>query len=234
MEQYSQEWIEARLGMFTGSGIADLMTKPKEKGAAISKTAQAYILKKLGEISSGLPADDITTAATAWGHENEPLARKWYQKLVGFNVEEVGFITHPELPYLGGSPDGVLVEANGLLEIKCPFKTHNHLAHLLIDSPDYFKANFADYYWQNQCNMLNTGREFTDFVSFDPRLKDNCGFFYFRLPFNPEDAAALVAAAKSARAELERMAARFGITLEVPGVDVTVSPGASFQPSPAA
>jgi len=217
MDQYSQEWIQARIGKFTGSGIKALMTKPKDKDAAISQTTLSYILEKLGEISSGLPADGFTNDATAWGVENESLARKWYQKQTGLKVEEVGFITHPELPYLGGSPDGVVShnDDKGIVEIKCPYKSANHLAHLLIDSPAYFKANFPDYYWQCVCNMLCTGSTFADFVSFDPRLKDDCGLFLFRLPLSLEDGQALIDAAKSARAFMEKIAAeRFKINVE--------------------
>ena len=45
-----------------------------------------------------------------------------------FQVRASGFIINPELPWIGASPDGVVsctCHGDGVLEIKCPFKTRN-------------------------------------------------------------------------------------------------------------
>ena len=86
-------------------------------------------------------------------------------------VELVGFIPHPEIQYFGASPDG-FVGKDGLLEIKCPTTT-THIRRL--------KANVVpeEYRAQMLVQLLCTGRQWVDFVDYDPRLKGD----YERLQF---------------------------------------------------
>lgn len=220
MEQYSPEWYAARLGKFTSSGIAALMSDPKSKAAKdageLSESAMSYVLEKIGEIVSGQPASSFVNTATAWGDEHEPAARKWYAKLIA-PIEEAGFITYPFLPYYGGSPDG-LVAIDGVpggVEIKCPYVSANHLQHCLITDVAYFKQYFKEYYWQCVSNMVVTGSEFWDFVSFDPRLDSDCGMFRFRIGMKDveEDGARLVARVVQARFVMHEVAAKLGVTI---------------------
>jgi hypothetical protein len=90
-------------------------------------------------------------------------------------LREVMFIDHPLLPWVGCSPDA-LVGFDGILEIKCPYNTTNHLQTILNGRvPDEYEA-------QVHGNMWVTGRKWCDYVSFDPRVKDvGLSFFVLRV-----------------------------------------------------
>lgn len=64
----------------------------------------------------------IFHANLAYGVALESEARQKYQQMTGFQVQEVGLIVQPDFPFLGASPDGIVLD-NGdviVLEIKCP------------------------------------------------------------------------------------------------------------------
>ena len=86
---------------------------------------------------------------------------------------EIGFVDHPEITMSGASPDG-LVGVWGLVEIKCP-NTATHLDTLLSETVP------GKYITQMQWQMACTGREWCDFVSFDPRLPESMALFVTRV-----------------------------------------------------
>jgi hypothetical protein len=55
------------------------------------------------------------------------------------------------------------VDWDGLVEIKCPWNTANHIETLLNGMP-------AEHIPQLQGQMWITGRQWCDFVSYDPRM----------------------------------------------------------------
>jgi hypothetical protein len=75
----------------------------------------------------------------------------------------------------GASPDGAIGD-DGLLEIKCP-NTATHIATLLGE-----EGVPAKYVTQMMWQMACTGRQWCDFVSFDPRLPDELRLFVRRVP----------------------------------------------------
>ena len=97
--------------------------------------------------------------------EQEPFARAAYETKTGELVTEVGFIVHPEIDQAGASPDG-LVSDEGMVEIKCP-ESKTMIETLLSDKvPDKY---FKQMQWQMAC----TGRNWCDYVVFDPRMPEN-------------------------------------------------------------
>jgi hypothetical protein len=100
-----------------------------------------------------------------WGTDQEPFARAAYEARNGVLVDETGLVDHPVIPNSGASPDG-LVEADGLVEIKCP-NSATHMETLLTRTPD------NEYIGQMQWQMACTNRKWCDFVSFDPRMPEN-------------------------------------------------------------
>jgi predicted phage-related endonuclease len=93
---------------------------------------------------------------------------------MGVDVVEVAFVEHPEIAMFGCSPDG-LVGEDGLVEIKAP-NTATHLDTLLTETVP------GKYITQMQVQMACTGREWCDFVSFDPRLPESMALFVKRVP----------------------------------------------------
>lgn len=192
-EQRSDLWGAERLGRFTASEIWKLM-KDGRKSGEMSETAKTYIMDKVAEELTG-ERPEINTWSISWGIENEPLAKKWFKKLTGFTLEDTGF--HAYGDHAGGSPDG-LVNDDAILEIKCPAVSTNHVKHLLINSPEYFKANFPEYYYQMQACMLFTGRNRGYFVSFDPRVDSEFGFYLIEIPYNAGDGSEILLRIESA------------------------------------
>jgi putative phage-type endonuclease len=158
-EQGTPEWYAARCGRVTASRVADIVRKTK---SGISAMRNTYIGVLVAERLSGRVQETFQSAAMLHGHEAEDMAREFYGFMNDCEPERVGFVIHPRIEMAGASPDR-LIGDRGLLEIKCP-NSATHIETLLgaaID-PDYFK--------QMQWQMACTGRDWTDFCSFDPRM----------------------------------------------------------------
>lgn len=161
MEQGTAEWFAARCGRVTASRVADLIARTKTGWGA---SRADYMAELVAERLTGAVADSFTSAAMQWGTAMEPAARDAYEALKGVTVTRVGFIDHPKIAMSGASPDG-LVEGVGLVEIKCP-KTATHIDTMLGQKVP------PKYVTQMQWQMACTGRDWCDFVSYDPRMPE--------------------------------------------------------------
>lgn len=169
--QGSAEWLAIRCGRVTASRMSDLMAKTKT-GYGASRAN--YMAELIAERLTGQPAERFTNEAMRWGSEKEPEARAAYEFVTGQDVVEVGFVQHPSIDMTGASPDG-LVGDDGLVEIKAP-NTSTHIDFLLSGTvPQKYVLQMA---WQMCC----TGRQWTDFVSYDPRLPLSMQLFIKRVP----------------------------------------------------
>jgi hypothetical protein len=107
--------------------------------------------------------DKYVNGPMQWGREKEPEAKAAYEAKTGRIVQDVGFIDHPTIEFLGASPDGFVDD--GLIEIKCP-TTATHVSWILdAGIPDEHKDQMV-----LQCAV--TGRSWVDFVSYDPRMPE--------------------------------------------------------------
>lgn len=170
MQQGTDAWHLARLGRVTASRIADVLATIKSGEAAARANYRAELV---AERLTGKRQESYSNAAMQWGTETEPLARVWYESEVGVVVQETGFVGHPTIAMSGASPDG-LVADSGLVEIKCP-NTQTHIETMLAKRvPPRYTPQI---HWQMAC----TGREWCDFVSFDPRLPEQTQIFIRRV-----------------------------------------------------
>ena len=161
MQQGTTEWFMARLGKVTASRVSDIIAKTK---SGYSTSRQNYLAQLVVERLTQKQTETFTNAAMQWGTDTEPLARAAYEIANDLMVDEVGFVDHPSIAMAGASPDG-LVGADGLVEIKCP-NTATHIETLLNGTIK------SEYKTQMQWQMACTGRTWTDFVSFDPRMPE--------------------------------------------------------------
>ncbi|MBQ0803111.1 MAG: YqaJ viral recombinase family protein [Sulfitobacter litoralis] len=156
MEQRTEEWFAARLGCVTASRIADVMMKPTTAGYS------NYKAQLVCERLTGVATEGFTSSAMQHGTDTEPQARAFYEMETGLDVAEVGFIPNASIPMSGASPDGLVGEL-GLVEIKCPQPAE----HIRVLGGGDIKRNYLlQMQWQMEC----TGREWCDFVSFNPSL----------------------------------------------------------------
>lgn len=168
--QGSEEWLAVRVGKVTASRVADVTARTKT-GYGASRAN--YMAELIAERLTGEPAERFTNAAMKWGTEQEPDARVAYEFRVDAEVVQVGFVPHPAIAMTGASPDG-LVGEDGLVEIKCP-NTSTHIETLLGQKvPGKYITQMM---WQLAC----TGRQWCDFVSFDPRMPEHMRLFVKRV-----------------------------------------------------
>ncbi len=169
-QQRTPEWFAKRLGLVTASRIADVMAKVKT-GTAASRSG--YMTQLVTERLTGAPTEGFQSAAMEWGIEQEPHARAAYEAREGVLVDEVDFVRHPILE-AGASPDG-LVGEDGLIEIKCP-ATSTMLEY--IEDRSVPRKYILQIQWQLAC----TGRNWCDFVAYDPRLPEPLRLLVIRVP----------------------------------------------------
>lgn len=171
MEQRSEAWFATRAGKVTASRIADVLARTKQGWGASRKN---YAAQLVAERLTGIVEQSYSNAAMQWGTDHEPHAREAYCQHMLCTVDEIAFVDHPEIAMSGASPDG-LIGADGLVEIKCP-GTATHIETLLGGTiPDKYRLQML---WQMAC----TGRQYCDFVSYDPRLPETMRLFVQRLP----------------------------------------------------
>lgn len=161
IEQGTPEWHALRLGKVTASRIANIVRRTKD---GVSASRNRYLGELVAERLSGQPTPSVDTADIRWGREQEARAVELYAFLYDVDPEKVVFVDHPLIPMAGASPDR-LVNADGLIEVKCP-ATHTHIDTLRGARID------SDYVKQMQWQMACTGRAWCDFVSFDPRMPE--------------------------------------------------------------
>lgn len=195
LEQRTDEWYLARLGLATASNFKDILAKTKagtESAARRNYRAQ-LVLERL----TGRTPDRFKSAAMEWGTETEDLARVQYLMLTDNKVEEAGLFRHPKL-MAGASPDGRVTSGKeeGGLEIKC-YNTANHI--LALRANQMPKEHIP----QVQGQMWLGGWRWVDFVSFDPDMPENAQVFITRVMRDEEYIKMLTAEVTTFLAEVD-------------------------------
>ena len=148
--QGSQDWLGLRAGRFTATEASAIKTA----GQGLETAAVEKAVYRI----TGVVPETFETPAMRWGKEYEAQAREAYQKTIWQEVKTVGFCELNE--YVGCSPDG-LVGDDGLCEIKCK-QEKGHLLTVIKDEID------PKHYWQMQFQMFVTGRDWCDYVCYNP------------------------------------------------------------------
>lgn len=194
MEQNTREWRDARAGHITASRMCDVLAFGKRDGKPL-KARTDYIGDIVAELLTGEPREQVRAKPLDWGHDVEDAARAAYEAETGEIVQRVGFMEHPLIPYIGCSPDG-LVGTDGQQQIKCPNNPAIHIATLRDGMPD-------EHIPQVQGELLVTGRAWSDFVSFDPRMPPHLRLYRQRIPRDDKYIATLAEACESLWAEVQ-------------------------------
>lgn len=167
-------WKVVRQFRITGSRCYSLYTYNKSP-----KTEKQWALKA----SRYFWPKQFTNKFVKHGIEFESIARQLYSKTNSLKVYECGFITHSITPWLGYSPDGVILDVNNkpikLIEIKCPYKGSYQSQLDMLNNLSYItkkpngeldlKQNHA-YYAQIQLGLVMLNVTHCDFIiysSFD-------------------------------------------------------------------
>lgn len=170
MDQRTDDWKKARCGLVGCSRLGDILASGR--GGQPSATRKNYMAELLCEQLTGVPAEHFTSSSMQWGIDTEPMARAAYEATRGVFISETGGKMHGVISGWWGSPDG-LIDNDGGIEIKCP-NTATHIDTLL-----YGKIN-SDYIYQMAGYVEIFGREWWDFVSYDPRLPEKYAMYVRR------------------------------------------------------
>ena len=108
-EQRTEEWYNLRHNMITASDVATAL------GVNKYQSVNSLIKKKTLPTTSS----SGNSCATLHGNKYEDEARLLFNKRFKLESWEIGLFQHPEIKWLGGSPDGIASDGN-LIEIKCP------------------------------------------------------------------------------------------------------------------
>lgn len=196
MQQGSAEWLQERCGQVTASRVADVMAKLKNGSPSAKRNS--YQMELLAEIVTGRAAEHYVSPAMDFGTEYEPVALAAYEIAKEVQADRIGYVRHPSIPRSGASPDA-LIGDYGLCEIKVP-NTSTHLEYVLEgEVPSEYIPQML---WQLAC----TGRQWCDFVSYDPRLPEDFGLFIVRLDRDNEMIAEMENEVMRFIAELNAMA----------------------------
>jgi putative phage-type endonuclease len=157
----SPAWTKARIGCLTASRMADVLAVSKRDGKPL-KARQDYMMELVAERMTDIACSHYVTSAMEWGLAYEQEAKDVYQEVSGNLIAPTGFIMHPTIEFCGATPDAS-VDPDGLLEIKCPTTT-THIQWILDgEVPEQHRP-------QMLLQLAVTGREFCDFMSYDPRV----------------------------------------------------------------
>lgn len=168
-EQGSEDWLKARLGLFTASRAGDLMKK--QKNGKPYATRQNYITEiALERITHELP-DSFTSSDMQEGIDRERTAALAYSFQTGNETEQTGFW---HKGYYGASPDDLIVGQQGGVEYKNPKAGTHYLTIKSQEVPEH-------YYWQVLQTILVTGADFWDYVSYHPKFPGNSQLFIKRI-----------------------------------------------------
>jgi hypothetical protein len=200
-EQRSADWFTARAGVVTASEAADMLSKPAAGKSESAKRRDLRVRKAL-ELLTGKPCEEpsFVSADMRRGAELEPEAVMAYEVAVEA-VQPVGFLRHIELP-IGCSPDGIVGDYIGGLELKCP-KQATHWGYLQLGG-----ALPADYLPQITHSLFVTDLPWWDFASYHPDFPEPLRLYRVRVPREKVDLNAYALAFNLFWSEVEKELAR--------------------------
>jgi putative phage-type endonuclease len=170
VQQGSDEWHQLRLGKVTASRVADILAKTKTGPSA---SRQNYLIELALQRVTKTIEESYTSQAMTDGIEREGQARVLYEVTTGEFVDQAPFINHPTIQGFGASPDG-LVNTKGMCEIKC----RNNANHWEVIKT----GEIPKKYWiQQQAQLSCTGREWNDYVGYNPNFPDKSKLFVKRV-----------------------------------------------------
>ena len=191
IEQGSEAWLALRYGWITASRFKDV------KAGGEGKTRKAYMYQLAAEAISDMRQESFTNEYMEWGTQTEPQAREMYEFVSGNTVELVAFIKLSEDKKTGCSPDG-LVGEDGMVEFKCPKTTTQIETFLSGKMPTGHSAQVQGQLWVS-------GRQWCDFVSFDPRIDGEASYFCVRVERDEEAITEIADACDKFEIELTEM-----------------------------
>lgn len=150
--QGSAEWLQLRAGSIGGTRINKIA--PEGKGR------NDELFYAVGELLTGVPAENFKFQHADRGHQYEDEARQLWLYSTGMDVEQVAMITGD--PHCHYSPDG-LVSDDGMIEIK------TRIPSVWLKLAEGGTEPIADRR-QRQWGFIVTGRKWIESINYCPEI----------------------------------------------------------------
>jgi exodeoxyribonuclease (lambda-induced) len=193
-------WLARRAGQLTASKMLAAMSFKKD-GTSTAQRAD-LIRETLAERLTGESVRHYVSPAMLHGIEYEEEARREYEadtgNLVARPIPDLMPYQHPAIEFLAASHDG-FVGHDGMVEIKCP-TTSTHINWVLAGAvPEEYRPQMV-------VELECCRRAWCDFVSYDPRIRDEKRrLFVRRYTPTDEERAKVLDAARKFLAEVDAM-----------------------------
>lgn len=160
-QQTSNTWFNERKHRITASRCYSLYTYSFNKSADWDTKINSYLNPKL-----------LKHTNLEFGKQNEKNALLAYVTETNKEVTHFGLFVHPNASWMGCSPDGIAINDELLIEIKCPVKGKNlkfkefiqEIKYLELIDDRYFLKKKHIYYGQIQLSMCITNLRKCDLV----------------------------------------------------------------------
>lgn len=191
IQQNSPQWIRARLGMVTASHMGEVMAKLKREtreAASRRKYRRQLALERLNNCA----IEHFVTKEMQWGIDHQEEAASAYEVEKGVLLAPGGLWLHDRIGMFAASPDYLLPDGKGLVEVKCP-TTNKHFDLVDGEEIDELDSDSGEWLWQMRAQLACTGRAYCDFVSWDPRMKqEDMRLFIRRISREDEEEDAII------------------------------------------
>jgi putative phage-type endonuclease len=122
-KQKTTEWYEYRHQMITASNLWKVFGSESQRNSLIYEKCKPFEPSSLGSMSMSLSSFVNVQSPLHWGVKYEPVSVQLYERKYGLRIADVGCICHPKHPYIGASPDGIVVSLDSprygrMIEIK--------------------------------------------------------------------------------------------------------------------
>jgi len=190
------EWVVVRRGCLGASSIADILKSGKKKGEP-SQTRISLARKLAAERWASMAMDNVNpeNEDIARGNRNEPLALAEYEVMRGCLLLPAAWVEHPSIPGTGATPDS-FADSDGLVQVKSP----RPMKMVSIICEGEIPAEYVD---QLDWELAVTGREWNDFVLYNPELPQGKHIWIRRHHRNEERIAFLEDEARKFMEEVE-------------------------------
>lgn len=165
-EQGTEEWLTARLGIPTATGVSNIVTPSGKKSSAWTSYLAELVAESIEGLTEGYKSTDMLR-----GNLLEEQARMAYEFATGNDVVQVGGVYRNADKDMMISPDGLIPTLRKGLEIKCP-KMKTHIKYIIEGVVP------SEYIIQVQVALWVTGYDSWDFVSYCPEYQKQTLFIH--------------------------------------------------------
>lgn len=157
--QRTKEWYDFRNGLLSASNLWKIFSTEGQVNSLIYEKCNSFN-NTIDHSSSYVN----TESSLHWGVKYEPVSVMIFEKIYRVEIGEFGCIQHPKYPFIGASPDGIIVndtsplfgsmleiknivnrEINGIPKMEYWIQTQIQMETCSLDTCHFFETRFLEY-----------------------------------------------------------------------------------------